>query len=81
MVECWLCLRVEGGKGGELADFATWLVEWKGSDRSSPSSGMIAEKNMPRWYHVAHTRKEEQQLLWRIDGAIKLVKTQENEKQ
>lgn len=55
MVECWLCLRVEGGRGGEFADFATFLVDEKAADRSSPSSGILAGENMPQWYNVTHT--------------------------
>lgn len=57
MVECWLCLRVEGGRGGELADFATCLAGWRAPDRSSPSSGIFPGENMPQWYDVAHRRE------------------------
>lgn len=64
MVECWLCLRVEGGRGGEFAGSATCLVEWKVPDRSSPSSGIFAGENMPQRYYVAHT------LMWTRAAAV-----------
>ncbi len=45
MVECWLCLRVVGRRGGEFADFFVGHEISDRSDRSSPSNGISVGDN------------------------------------